>query len=92
MNYKIVDGKKLKVLQSEDCNYVFNKVNGTMMTWGKTMDDDPEYSKVGPFIADIEVTTICHGINGVVCPFCYKSNTSLNFSKDIYLPFGVFDL
>jgi len=75
MNYKIVDGKKLKALQSEDCNYVFNKVNGTMMTWGKTMDDDPEYSKVGPFIADIEVTTICHGINGVVCPFCYKSNT-----------------
>ena len=73
MNYKIVDGKKLKALQSEDCNYVFNKVNGTMMTWGKTMDDDPEYSKVGPFIADIEVTTICHGINQIlqmvnICP------------------------
>jgi hypothetical protein len=59
-----------------------------MATWGVTEDDDPDYSDVGPFILDIEITERCNGVNytrpspkcpnpkpdGVLCPYCYKSN------------------
>lgn len=73
MNIKIVDTKTVKVLKSPDYNYVFNKENGMFMRWGKTRDDDPDYGL--PEIADIEVTTICRGAGGKLCPFCYKGNT-----------------
>ena len=34
------------------------------------------YSPFGPEIADIEISTVCSGVDGVgVCKFCYKSNT-----------------
>lgn len=73
-NYEIVENKNTKVLRGPDLNYVFNKRNGNMLTWGAEPKDDPDYSKIGPFIADIEITTACNGIDGVVCPFCYKGN------------------
>jgi radical SAM protein with 4Fe4S-binding SPASM domain len=88
---KIIDSKYKKILISENCNYIFDKTDGTMITWGKTKDDDPEFSPYGPFIADIEITTICKGIpnkDGVKtpCPFCYKSNSpkGINMSFDTF--------
>lgn len=57
MNYTIAETAIHKVLKSKGINYVFSKVDGTMMTWGKTKEEDPPFSLVGPFIADIEVTT-----------------------------------
>jgi hypothetical protein len=54
-------------------NYNFNKVNGFFARWGKNVDEDPQFSPVGPEILDIEISTICH--QG--CSFCYKSNTAL---------------
>jgi len=36
---------------------------------------DPEFCPFGPEILDIEVSTICHGVNGKPCNFCYKANT-----------------
>lgn len=58
-------------------NYNFYD-NGIFMRWGNSFkeNDDPQFSPVGPEIADIEVSTICHGPNGIPCPWCYKSNTS----------------
>lgn len=67
---KLIDGKHLKVVRSENYNYNFDKKTGFFARWGKTEEDDPNLAPF-PEILDIEVTTICnHG-----CPFCYKGNT-----------------
>jgi len=45
---------------------------------GRTVNEDPKFSPRGPEIADIEVSTVCHGpVNegSSPCPWCYKSNT-----------------
>jgi hypothetical protein len=82
----ILDSKKHKTLRSKSVNFDFDKTNGYMATWGKTKQDDPDWSPYGPFILDIEVTTICKGPNGVLCPWCYKSNTpnGTNMSFDTF--------
>lgn len=73
---KILENKSVKVLQSENYNFIFNKATGFFARWGRTQEDDPEYSPYGPEIADIEISTICSGVAGVgPCKFCYKSNT-----------------
>ena len=61
----------IKGFRSPGYNFNFNMKTGEFARWGTTFEDDPEYSKVGPEIADIELSTICH--NG--CTFCSKSNT-----------------
>lgn len=66
---------KIKQYRSKDYNFVFNKEDGTFIRWGKTPEDDPSYSPIGPEIADIEITTSCNGINGKLCKFCYKGNS-----------------
>ena len=71
MNYTINENETLKKMTSPLANYIFNKKDGTMLTWGE--DKDKEASRFpAPTILDIEITTICKG----GCPFCYKSNTS----------------
>jgi radical SAM protein with 4Fe4S-binding SPASM domain len=72
MSCKIIEDKKSKKLISEDFNYLFNKKNGFTAIWGKDIKENPEYCQYGPIIADIELSTICHG----GCKFCYKSNAS----------------
>jgi MoaA/NifB/PqqE/SkfB family radical SAM enzyme len=73
----IHDNKKRKVLRSPHVNYIFDKASGFMATWGKTKEQDPDYSDVGPFILDIEITERCAGVgpNKELCNYCYKSNT-----------------
>jgi len=66
---------KLKKVMTTNYNYILNKENGEFYRWGKTHEEDPSYSPLGPEIADIEISTICHGINNRPCSFCYKSNT-----------------
>jgi hypothetical protein len=73
--YSLVDAKNTKIVTGEDYNYVFDKRNGNFSRWGKTFEDDPSFSPIGPEILDIEITTKCNGVNGKLCPFCYKSNT-----------------
>jgi len=68
----LFENKKIKSLSSPEVNYIFNKENGLMGVWGKEIEEDPTHSPYGPFIADIELSTIC--ANG--CRFCYKDNTS----------------
>lgn len=52
-------------------NYVFDEKTGYFVRWGKTMDDDPQFSPIGPEICDYEVSEIC----SQGCGMCYKSNT-----------------
>ena len=73
-NYKIAEGETYKILSSAEANYFFNKKTGYMVSWGKTVDDDVKVFPA-PALLDIEVTTKCSGVNGKVCPFCYKANT-----------------
>lgn len=84
--YIIMDGKFTKIVVGEDYKYIFNKVNGNFKRWGKTYEDDPSYSPIGAEILDIEITTICNGIKGKLCPMCYKSNTpnGKNMSFDTF--------
>jgi hypothetical protein len=61
-----------KRLRSKALNYDFNMANGFHATWGADKKDDPDYSVLGPFLADIEITDICRRGS---CSYCYKSNT-----------------
>ena len=65
----------LKKVRSNGYNYNFFSENGMLLRWGKTLDDNPFFSPLGPELLDVEVSTICSGVNGSLCPWCYKSNT-----------------
>lgn len=60
--------------RSLDYNWNFDTNSGLFLRWGRTMNDDPQFSPVGPEILDLEISTICHG-PGVPCSFCYKGNS-----------------
>lgn len=82
--YTIMDGKIIKICMGEDYNFVFDKVNGNFVRFGKTIDDDPEFSPIGPEILDLEIS-----VNGCPnkCKFCYKNNTNepaTNMSFDTF--------
>ena len=83
--YKIFDSKNEKMLFSGDYNYIFNYKTGMFVRWGKTKEDDPKFSPIGPEIADIEITTICNGVRGKekdgkrkLCDFCSPFGTLVN--------------
>jgi MoaA/NifB/PqqE/SkfB family radical SAM enzyme len=80
--FTLTETEQGKILRSDTYNYIFNKINGTLIRWGRTLKQDALFSPYGPEILDIEVTTKC--TNG--CPFCYKSNTSQgkNMSLDTF--------
>ena len=73
----ITENSKFKFLRSDVFNYNLDKRTGYMETWGRIKEEDPQFCPFGPVIADIEVTTICSGVNGTPCSFCYKSNTNV---------------
>lgn len=76
MKFKVLDTGTHKCLETEDgkYHYIFNKHSGGFARWGETEKDDPAFSPVGPELADIELSTICHGPAGRPCSFCYKGN------------------
>ncbi len=67
----------MKILKSPRYNYMFDNTTGFFARWGKTLEDNPEMSPFGPEIADIEISTICHGVDNKVCKFCYKNNNPI---------------
>jgi len=71
----LTDWNRCKILESENYKFVFDKKTGRFARWGKTQEDDGDLSLGLPEIADIEISTICHGINGKPCAFCYKANS-----------------
>lgn len=76
---------KVKRFSAPGYNMVFNPKNGQMMRWGDTLKDDPLMSPLGPEIADIELTTVCEGPDGVPCSFCYKGNSKKGEHMDLDL-------
>lgn len=66
----------IKLFESKKANYIFNIETGLMYSWGEKTSDDPGRFPT-PNIADIECCGCCTGLknDGVVCKFCYKSNT-----------------
>jgi radical SAM protein with 4Fe4S-binding SPASM domain len=85
MSFQVFENKEHKMVRSNHYNYNFNKINGHFERWGRSFEDDPAFAP-SPEILDIEVTTICKGPNGKLCPFCYKSNnpSGHNMSFDIF--------
>jgi MoaA/NifB/PqqE/SkfB family radical SAM enzyme len=65
----------IKTLKSPDYNFRFDTTTGEFMRWGATLADDPAFSKFGPEILDLEVSTVCSGTDQGPCKHCYKSNT-----------------
>jgi len=61
------------IMRTPKYNFDFNMKTGYFARWGKTREEDPDYSLYGPEIADIEIATSCKGV-GQVCDFCYKKN------------------
>lgn len=64
-----------KYFLSENINNAFNTVTGYNAMWGRTKEETPKYSPYGPFIMDLEVSTVCSGTDQGPCKSCYKSNT-----------------
>jgi len=83
---RIQESSHLKALASENYNYIFRKDDGFFARWGATKKDDPEMAPWGPELADIELSTVCDGITGTPCKFCYKSNrpTGENMSLETF--------
>lgn len=76
--YKVIEtqnkkGEDIKILNSKDYNYSFNRQNGVFIRFGKTLQEDPKQSPFGPEILDIEISTVCSR----ACAWCYKSNTAV---------------
>ena len=70
----VKDSDKI-IFNSKQYNFAFDKKTGFFVRWGETMKDDGNLELGIPEIADIEISTICHGINNIPCAFCYKGNT-----------------
>lgn len=84
MNATLLENKNKKIFKSNNYNFIFDKNSGFFARWGKTKEEDPQYSPFGPEIADIEISTICHGVEGVgPCRFCYKNN--IGYGKNMSL-------
>jgi hypothetical protein len=78
----IIESPKKKALISEHYNYVFDKETGFFARWGKTKEEDPDFSPFGPEILDLEIDSgECLGN----CKFCYKCNGSGVPSKHMSL-------
>lgn len=80
--FTIIENEQNKFLFSESANYAFNKETGYMESWGKTREDDPVMFPA-PTILDLEVTTSCLGVGGVLCPFCFPAETGILTNEGI---------
>ena len=94
--YTISENSEIKILKSENYNYIFNKKNGFFAHWGKTKDEDPEFNPFANEILDIEISTICNGVpntKGIEspCSFCYKSNTKTGVNMSLETFKKIFD-
>ncbi len=65
-----------RIVLTKGYNFVMNMQTGGFVRWGVTPQDNPKFSPLGPELLDWEISTICSGINGKNCSFCYKSNTT----------------
>lgn len=82
MDYTIKESRNLKKMESPLANYLFDRRDGTMVTWGSSYNEEASRFPA-PTILDTEVTTICNG----GCKFCFPKGTMVRLSdgteKDI---------
>ena len=74
--FHVVETEFKKSIHHPDIQIGFRKTDGFTITDGNNVDS---YSPVGAVIADIEITTVCHGVpqkdnSKSLCTFCYKGN------------------
>jgi len=74
----VLDNNKEKRVISPNYSFYFNKTTGFFIRYDTEEGKEVEFSPVGGEILDLEITDICEGINGKVCPFCYKANLPTN--------------
>jgi radical SAM protein with 4Fe4S-binding SPASM domain len=75
MSTPVIETKHGKFINTPDFHMIFNKDTGFMAVWGKDHKEDPDLCPFGPLIADIEISTVCHGGGPLCSKICYKSNT-----------------
>ena len=66
---------RTKQVRTPTYNYNYDTKTGNFSRWGKVTEDDPLYSPIGPEILDMEISTICSGVENIPCKHCYKANT-----------------
>ena len=78
----IINSKYKYYHSDNNYNYAFNTNDGKFIRFSNKYDIDPKISKLGPEIADIEISTLCNNR----CPFCYKGNNKngKNMSVQLY--------
>src|SRR5689334_20502127 len=80
---KVILTDKARMVRSPVYNYNFDIETGYFERWGRTEDEDPDWSPFGPEIMDIEVS------EGEGCPmtcaFCYKGNKKGNKALNMSL-------
>ena len=71
------ENKNIRIIQTPEYNTRIDMISGEFLRFGKSFEekDDPKYSPIGPEIIDMEISTICNGLDGVPCKHCYKGNT-----------------
>ena len=78
------EDRKHRYFRSSKYKYAFNTEDGAFVRWGETFNDDPLIAPMGPEIADIEISTICNGLDKVgPCKWCYKSNNGIGHNMTI---------
>ena len=85
---RLIITNQFKTFRSKDYNYNFSLQDGTFMRWGRTEQDDPAWSPIGPEIMDVEIS------DGESCPmtcaFCYKGNKKGDSNKSNHMSLETF--
>jgi hypothetical protein len=55
--YILVDSPRGKTVVGPDYSYIFLKADKFFQRWGKSTEDDPLYSPIGPEVLDIKITS-----------------------------------
>jgi len=84
---KIYENDKVKIAKSSWYNYIFNKITGQHVRWGKEIEDNPNFAPA-PEILDMEISSICHGVPKVYNDPDIFSKTILEAADNgFYAPF-----
>ena len=87
MKYDQWKDHSVRLISHPHYNFFFDYINGYSYRCGKSIQDDPLFSPIGPEILDMEISTIC----SQGCEFCYKSNTSKGKNMSYHTFRKIFD-
>ncbi|KAH3765328.1 radical SAM protein [Pelomyxa schiedti] len=61
-----------KLVHAAHYHSVCDTATGEVHRWGDSPQDEPTRCPAPEYV-EIEISTICHGIEGILCDICYKS-------------------